>query len=305
VLTAVAAAHLRPDVSLFVGVGGGVKDVKLGDVVVATKVYGYEAGKATGSGFLPRAEVGRGTHALTQRARAMRKRNEWRARLSAALRKTKPNLLVEPIAAGEKVVASQRSEAAKFIKKQYSDAVAVEMEGRGFLEAAHVQSTVAVVIRGISDLLSKKGTADKKGWQKKAAATASAVAFEMLHKLHSAKPLTARQAKAPSSARLPKSKKAKLSPARKPRQDRAARAADPTAASPASVTATPAATPFRRMPYTLNEGAFYVQGEEYSPASACPTSMRCNSRFRSRQMASSASSRVSRNASPFRSPRSL
>lgn len=194
VLTAVAAAHLRPEVSLFVGVGGGVKDVKLGDVVVATKVYGYEAGKATGGGFLPRADVGRGAHALTQRARAMRKGNEWRARISAALRKTKPNLLVEPIAAGEKVVASQRSETAKFIKKQYSDAVAVEMEGRGFLEAAYVQSTVAVVIRGISDLLSKKGTADKKGWQKKAAATASAVAFEMLRKLRSAKPLSSERA---------------------------------------------------------------------------------------------------------------
>lgn len=261
VLTAVAAAHLRPEVSLFVGVGGGVKDVKLGDVVVATKVYGYEAGKATGGGFGPRADVGRGAHALTQRARAMRKRNEWRARISAALRKTKPNLLVEPIAAGDKVVASQRSETAKFIKKQYSDAVAVEMEGRGFLEAAYVQSTVAVVIRGISDLLSKKGTADKKGWQKKAAATASAVAFEMLRKLRSAKPLTTRRAKVPSPALLPKSKKANRVPVRTPRRNRAARAPGPAAASPAPVADTPAATPFKRMPYTLDEGAFYAQGE--------------------------------------------
>jgi nucleoside phosphorylase len=258
VLTAVAAAHLKPEVSLFVGVGGGVKDVKLGDVVVAIKVYGYEAGKATGGGFLPRADVGRGAHALTQCARAMRRQNEWRARVSAALRKIKPNLLVEPIAAGEKVVASQCSETAKFIKNQYSDVVAVEMEGRGFLEAAYVQSTVAVVIRGISDLLSKKGTADKKGWQKKAAATASAVAFEMLHRLRSAKPLTTRQGKVPSPALLPKSKKANRAPVRKPRRNRAA---GPAAASPAPVSDTPAATPFKRMPYTLNEGAFYVQGE--------------------------------------------
>jgi hypothetical protein len=191
----------------------------------------------------------------SRNALAMRKRNEWRARVSVALRKTKPNLLVDPIAAGEKVVASQRSETAKFIKKQYSDAVAVEMEGRGFLEAAYVQSTVAVVIRGISDLLSKKHAADKKGWQKKAAATASAVAFEMLHKLRSATPLTT-----PSPAVLPKSKKAHRAPVRKPRQNQAGRTAGLATALPAP-SATPAATPFKRMPYTLNEGAFYVQGE--------------------------------------------
>lgn len=266
VVTAVAATQLRPDICLFVGVGGGVKDVKLGDVVAATRVRGYESGKDTARGFLPRDDVAESAHALVQRARAMRKRNEWRARLTPAHRKIKSSLFVEPIAAGEKVVASKRAETAKLLKKLYSDAVAVEMEGRGFLEAAHIGSTVAIVIRGISDLLSKKANVDKAGWQRKAAAMAAAVAFEMLSKLRSAKPLTVRQTKPPPAAPLTERKKVgvrRRSGARgKPRQKRGSRTARlHTAIIPPPVPVVPAMPPFQRMPSTLNEGAFYADGE--------------------------------------------
>ena len=224
------------------------------------------SGKDTAREFLPRPDVGQSAHALVQRARAMRKRNEWRVRLTPAHQKIKSTLFVEPIAAGGKVVASKRSETARLLKRLYSDAVAVEMEGRGFLEAAHVGSTVAIVIRGISDLLSKKASADKAGWQRKAAAMAAAVAFEMLSKLRSAKPLTVRQPKLPTSAPPTERKKAGLTrrsaPRGKSRQKRNSRTARiSTAIIPAPASNVPAIPPFQRMPSTLNEGAFYAGGE--------------------------------------------
>ncbi len=245
-----AIGHFEADVAIFVGVGGGVKDVAFGDVVVASKVYGYEGGKDKANAFLPRPDLHRSAHALEQRARAMAKRKNWHARLDKALGLDSPNLLVAPIAAGEKVVASTRSPTARFLKKQYSDAVAVEMEGRGFLEAVHINSVLGTVIRGISDQLSGKSVSDKAGWQRKAADAASAAAFEMLATLTPKPP--AAKAGADGS----------MSPSGTP--------SDVLLKPPATV-AVPAVTPpsarngdgpaFIEMPATLNEGSFFREGE--------------------------------------------
>src|SRR5262249_34174809 len=69
---------------------------------------------------------------------------------------------------------------AKFIKEAYSNVLAVEMEGRGFLETTHANHLDAIVVRGISDLLSKKTESDTAGWQEKAAQNAAAFAMHCL-----------------------------------------------------------------------------------------------------------------------------
>jgi 5'-methylthioadenosine/S-adenosylhomocysteine nucleosidase len=179
-----ALGHYKPDVALFVGVAGGVKDVAIGDVVVGTKVYGYESGKDTAGGFKTRADLMNTAHDLEQRARLLRQSEHWKKRLDPAIRDQNPRVFVDPIAAGEKVVASDYSATAMFLREHYGDALAVEMEGRGFLEGVHVCHPVrGCIVRGISDLLSGKAAADKAGSQRVAADAASAVAFEMLTKV--------------------------------------------------------------------------------------------------------------------------
>lgn len=180
-----AIDHFQPEVALFVGVAGGVKDVQIGDVVIATKVYGYETGKDDESGFRPRTDVHNSAHSLEQRGRALSKSNGWLKRIDQSLHPTEPHVLVGPIAAGEKVIASQKSATAKFLLRYQSDTLAVEMEGRGFLEGAHINAVEACVIRGISDLLSGKAKADAAGSQKRAADAAAAAAFEILAGLNS------------------------------------------------------------------------------------------------------------------------
>jgi len=181
-----AARFVNPDILMFVGVAGGIKDVELCDVVVATKVYGYESGKSEDS-FRPRPSVGESSYSLVQRARAEARKDDWIKRAAVATSTSlsqKPRAIVAPIAAGEKVVASRRSEVFKFLRQEYGDAVAVEMEGRGFLMAAHANSDIdALIVRGISDLLGGKSRTDRAGFQERAAECASAFAFEILAKL--------------------------------------------------------------------------------------------------------------------------
>ncbi|NEO65877.1 MAG: 5'-methylthioadenosine/S-adenosylhomocysteine nucleosidase, partial [Moorea sp. SIO4G2] len=116
-----AIAYFNPDVILFVGVAGGIKDVKLGDVVAATKVYGYESGKVAET-FRPRPDVGLSTYSMIQRARAEARKPDWLARVSSS---ASPRVFVAPIAAGEQVVANKESDLFKFLRHNYGDALAV------------------------------------------------------------------------------------------------------------------------------------------------------------------------------------
>ena len=127
-----AISYFMPEVVVFIGIAGGIKDVKLGDVVVAEKVYCYESGK-DGLLFQSRPEVSIPAFRMIERAQAEARKYEWLKRLTCGIPDKKPNVFIGPIAAGEKVVASTRSATFTFLKAYYNDSLAVEMEGYVFL----------------------------------------------------------------------------------------------------------------------------------------------------------------------------
>jgi nucleoside phosphorylase len=169
-----------PQYAFFVGIAGGLKDdLKLGDVVAADKVYSYEAGKAATS-FRPRPEAPWISHEAVQRAQVVAREDNWIKRITPTS-KTPPSAFVKPVAAGEKVIDSHRSEIYKLIKQVYGDAYAVAMEDFGFAYAAHANKGVTfAVVRGISDFAAGKASAEKENSQEIAAINAAAFAMEML-----------------------------------------------------------------------------------------------------------------------------
>ena len=181
-----AIARYSPRYLFFVGIAGGIKDVKVGDVVAATRIYSYDSGKydsgRAGGAFLPRPKMGESSHFLVQLAHAVIRSGRWQDQIAS--NSPVPTALVGPIVSGEKVVASIDAPEVQLIRNTYSDALALEMEGFGVLRVGYSREQVRmIVIRGISDLLANKSQADSAGSQPQASANAAAFAFQMVEVL--------------------------------------------------------------------------------------------------------------------------
>ncbi|MGW3458241.1 5'-methylthioadenosine/S-adenosylhomocysteine nucleosidase family protein [Streptomyces olivaceoviridis] len=164
---------LKPEAVFFTGVAGSLKDdIPLGDVVVGTQVYDIHGGKQTDEGFKVRPKALPSSHALEQAAR------------SAARDLADVRVHFAPIATGDVVLADSGSDIARHIETHYNDAGAIEMEGSGAANAAHLSGRLdALVVRGISDRANaRKAEADAGGSQQRAAAHAASVTVAVLRK---------------------------------------------------------------------------------------------------------------------------
>jgi nucleoside phosphorylase/tetratricopeptide (TPR) repeat protein len=179
-----AIEHFNPDLVLFIGVAGGLKEgMRHGEVVVASKVYGYHGGKAQ-SELYSRPLAFPITHTLEQAVREAR-RGKWFGGDASDSLSEQPPVQLKPIAAGEIVIASTDSDVYRYLKQHYNDAVAVDMESAGMYEAAlRYEGLPALAIRGISDLLEDKSPEADADLQPMAANHAAAFAFALLGVIH-------------------------------------------------------------------------------------------------------------------------
>ncbi|MBK8967065.1 MAG: 5'-methylthioadenosine/S-adenosylhomocysteine nucleosidase [Saprospiraceae bacterium] len=177
-----AIQHFKPDLVLLIGIAGGVKDVAIGDILVARKVYGYESGKEDADGFKARPAVESFSGELLARAQALSRRPDWKKRTGDGAEGAR--VFLGPIAAGDKVVAGVDNPSYQRIKTHYNDTLALEMEAIGFATALQGHRAIhGLVIRGISDLCAGKSITDQQNWQAVAAQRAAAFAFELLFQL--------------------------------------------------------------------------------------------------------------------------
>ncbi|MEV0196124.1 5'-methylthioadenosine/S-adenosylhomocysteine nucleosidase [Nonomuraea sp. NPDC050691] len=198
VLAERAIAEFQPAALLFVGVAGALHThIALGDVVVATHVYAFHGGTSEDDGFKSRPRVWETSHAADQIAQHLHRTGSWAKDLDP-----RPNVHFGPIAAGEVVLNSRLSAHARWIRDNYNDARAIEMEGAGVALAGHLNRALpVVVVRGISDRADgTKEATDREQWQQRAVVNAATFAAALAEEL-STEELTTRSSAMPETTR--------------------------------------------------------------------------------------------------------
>ncbi|RFN50746.1 hypothetical protein FIE12Z_4984 [Fusarium flagelliforme] len=157
---------------LMVGIGGGVPrenfDIRLGDIIVGTRVVQHDLGKIIGSGQIQHTAVPKPlAHLFVQRAERSTKN---------------PYIHYGTIASGNQVM---KDSTVRDMVAQAVDAICFEMEAAGLNDICPCLS-----IRGVCDY---SDSHKSKEWQEYAAATAAAFAREFLERLPQTETLASTQ----------------------------------------------------------------------------------------------------------------
>jgi nucleoside phosphorylase len=187
----------NPRYLFFVGIAGGLKECKKGDVVIGNFIRGYEYGKMDKI-FTPRndwpynSDIG-----LFTSAAAVKNEKKWHQYIKTdPPEHCDPEVVIGEIASGDKIIEDPSNEFFQQVLHEWPKIVAIEMEGAGVGEAIRVAQAKGkgigfIMIRGISDLprnnlsqpddqLETRGTVERDNWKSFASATAAAFAYNFI-----------------------------------------------------------------------------------------------------------------------------
>jgi nucleoside phosphorylase len=190
----------NPQHVIITGIAGGIKkgsSRKLGDVIVAEQIVGYEQGRVSQTGVIRRYDVLRPAHVLLEAARNLQPVswafNVREPRPDTSTGRVIPQVHFGVVASGEKVIADENF--LPELTSSWSRLAAVEMEGYGVALAAYQAETAPglLLVKAICDWADSKKN-DR--WQEYAADVAASFTIALL-KSHpfqaSAKPQAIRE----------------------------------------------------------------------------------------------------------------
>ena len=160
----------NPEIIFFVGTAGGIKtkDLKIGYVVVPEMAYNVDSGHENPESwfrsiFVPDPRIEKSDTNVLRIAVHCSSQNLWKERIEDKTTcEHEPQVLIGQVATTSRTIKTRRSPTFKIIRKHFGDALALEQEGYGFLQAARSANTPALVIRGIADFIEGKDEAEKK-----------------------------------------------------------------------------------------------------------------------------------------------
>ncbi len=171
-----AVSEFRPQCILFVGLAQGCQGVDIGDVAVASKLYGSVRQRRQDSGG--RQNQSRPSDMMLQRVKEEAEGLAWLRHTDDELSEDTPKVVIAPIAAGHDALFSPDTLKLPLLPRPQDGTCAVTSETVGYYASTFSKHSKVLLIQGISSMI---GDAEsERNNQEKAMLYASAFAFQVL-----------------------------------------------------------------------------------------------------------------------------
>lgn len=139
------------DLFFFAGTCGGIKDVRIGDSIIVTKVFDLFRGKDDGKWCSKPTDYGMDSKNLGLCKSVMMSVNRGE-KLAELYRDNNNKLHMGVIGSSSAIVASEKSKIREILKEQYANIIGVEMEGYGFYQTLEKNGCrFGIMVRAVTD----------------------------------------------------------------------------------------------------------------------------------------------------------